>query len=283
MDFKQVPLRPMHHVARQDQKLTPLHVPKGRLKLFSWNAGGLSTERYWELIQWISLQQFDIVILQESRWNYAAEWQLADWNVIHSASQVRRSAGLLVLVAKSFCKASHLRLADIIPGRLLHIRLESSRRSIDLIAGYQFVDDRTPVSKTGRATFWDTLDRLLHALPKRNTLVLAGDWNCSVGNLPPHTACASFRHCGRRLEGPRHYDQEVFEQILSVHSLAALNCFDHRLGPTYVNQHQASRIDFICTRLPTADGLAKAPALLESFPLQTGSQGHRPLCDHNCT
>lgn len=50
------------------QPLAHTHVPKRRLKIFSWNAGGLSSLRYWELLRWLHAQQFDLVILQESRW-----------------------------------------------------------------------------------------------------------------------------------------------------------------------------------------------------------------------
>lgn len=164
-DFAQVPEAPVTTApASTAQPLTGSHVPSKRLKLFSWNAGGLSTERYWELLRWLEIHTFDVVILQESRWAYDAEWQLDKWTAIHSAGTKRRSAGLLVLISKAFCKTSMIRLADIIPGRLLHIRLESSKRSIDLIARYQRVDDRTPASKDGRATFWDTLDSTLHGL-----------------------------------------------------------------------------------------------------------------------
>lgn len=147
----------------------------------------------------------------------------------------------------------------MIAGRLLLVRLESSRRSIDIITGYQYVDDRTPSSKHNRSFFWDSLDKLLHSLPKRNTLVLAGDWSYSL--RIPHTGCATFKHGDRRVAGPQHYDQAVFEQLLVTHSLVALNSFDAELGPTYVNHHHASRIDCVCARYPEADGQAKSPVV----------------------
>lgn len=140
MDFAHVPDTSLSTTSTS-QRLTPQHVPTKRLKIFTWNAGGLSTSRYWELLRWLELQSIDLVVLQESRWGIDAEWQLPHWHVIHSAGPKARSAGLLVMVAKTFCKQSQIRLADILPGRLLHIRLESSRRSIDVVVGYQYVDD----------------------------------------------------------------------------------------------------------------------------------------------
>lgn len=85
MDFNQVPYpQPRDHI--DYQPLPDLHVPKKKLKLFSWNAGGLSSERYWELLRWIDGQQFDVAIVQESRWAHDGEWQLPRWSVIHTAS-----------------------------------------------------------------------------------------------------------------------------------------------------------------------------------------------------
>lgn len=74
------------------------------------------------------------------------------------------------------------------------------------------------------------LDRLLHNLPKRNTVVLAGDWNGSLGRIPPHTGSSTFLHQGRTVTGPQRYDQAVFEALLRTHSLVALNSFDMRVG-----------------------------------------------------
>lgn len=158
-------------------------------------------------------------------------------------------------IAKSIREASHIRLATVIPGRLLHLRHESIRKAAGLIAGYQFMGDRSSASKDGRAMFWDKLDCMLQHTPEtQHSLIVAGDWTCIVGHRPLHTGSATFRHRGQRATGPHSYDQACFERFLVAHSYVALNSFGRRLCPTDLNHHHVSRIDLVRARISTADG-----------------------------
>ena len=52
----------------------PSSMRKGRLNVFSWNCGSM-TQTNWDLFQqWLSMQSFDIVLLQETHWQFSSEW-----------------------------------------------------------------------------------------------------------------------------------------------------------------------------------------------------------------
>lgn len=52
----------------------------------------------------------------------------------------------------------------------------------EILNVYQFAFKQSAL--TSRSQLWDVLHKWMKMLPLRNTLVLAGDWNTSVGALP---------------------------------------------------------------------------------------------------
>lgn len=215
--------------------------------------------------------------VQETRWSFTTGWCTNNWLAIHTATGVHRSGGILLLLSKRFCSERMVRRCDIVPGRLLHAGLKSTRRPIDLLIGYQHMEDGNGHTKALRQEFWNLLDKTIRTIPTRNTPILAGDWNCSLRAHTPHVGTNGFTWQDSRRTGPLHYDVDTFEAILHHHDLQALNSFDGGLPPTYVNGLQASRIDFIIARIATADASARKICVLDTMPLQHPNHGHRPL------
>ncbi|CAE7787920.1 dbo [Symbiodinium microadriaticum] len=128
--------------------------------------------------------------------------------------------------------------------------VQSGRLPIDVVALYQWVD-QGPTDQRGlprRARIWKLLDRLMTALPKRNLLALAGDFN-SV--LKPGGA-----HVGHGVLSTSRHQPEELVRLLQSHDLCVLNSWKSarpQACSTFYHGETKSQIDFIVTRLTTVD------------------------------
>ena len=90
---------------------------KPRLRYLVWNAGGLP---YDEWMIWASSAAYDLIVATETRMRFTSEWQVPGWTCVHSGHP---NAGILVMVACKFCASDGLSWREVLPGRLVHLRL----------------------------------------------------------------------------------------------------------------------------------------------------------------
>ena len=257
------------------------NTPRKRLTCMTWNGGGLSNHRLDELKQWLFQQHIQIAVVTETRWSFDSTWSDGSWHHVHSTDPNHRGSGVLILVAKALCDANCLRWNAIIPGRLLHVRLHLTPRNIDILGSYQHVFSRDKECLQRRAKFWASLEQQIQMIPNRNTVILLGNFNCSLSSTPGVSGTSTFRWNNAQVRGQQHADCERFAQILRSCGLVALNAWDSSLGPTFIHQGYASRIDFICTRQQLADGRARQIQYLWEAPfLPPGHFGHAPMVCH---
>ena len=258
-----------------------LHVAKRRLKIITWNPGGLSLERFDEVRQWLLQQGADVVFLVETRWQYTQEWQDQHWNCIHSGGTDSRSSGIMCLISRRLARLQQIRWIDVVPGRLLHVQLQFKGRSIDVLGCYQFSNTHTKQRHLDRQTWWNQLDKCVSDLSRRNLLVVAGDFNCSVDTIHGHVGHHAYSWQGKIKTGADHADKGAFAALLRHHGLVALNSWDATQGPTYVKGSAHSRIDFILVRKQMADGLARSAKHVWEAPfLAPKPDGHAPIFAH---
>ena len=261
--------------------------PEPRIKFLSWNAGGLPSERNLELQAWLRSPEghdVQIAVVQETHWRGPLEYRTDRFFAVHSGS-TKSEAGLLVLVDKQAFAESTIQHREIIPGRLLHVRVETSP-CLDLVVGYQHAWSlpRANVAATAakdavlakRAEFWAQLTTLLSALPVRNRVLFLGDLNTTFG-----TEGSSVGRGILTRQGSHAPDTPVAQDMLRSLDLVVLNSW----GPvglracTFVPacKRGHSQIDFAIMRKPEADALARctAPKLLPFVP-HTGMR-HLPL------
>ena len=101
-----------------------------------------------------------------------------------------------------------------------------------------------------RAQCWALLDQALSALPQRNLLCVAGDFNTDL--LPAYPYVGVPFQSGSAPRQPA-MDQPRLQAMLAHHQLCALNTW--RPEATYCDaQGHASRVDFVLTRLHQAKG-----------------------------
>ena len=225
-----------------------------RLLIWSWNAGGLTSELWQELLLTLeSMPQVlrpQIVLIQESHWTeaIAPNFKTDSWTVITSPAVDCKAAALVILLDKQVCSCGTLTYADPLPGRVQHARIETSKWTVDLFNVYQKPHsnqkDHSQPSKELRRHVWQVLRKQLGRIPARHTLIIGRDHNCG---LTP-SACA----------GPNPMpDQHLLQKLLEDHQLIQTNSWTRKAGPTYLHHAGHSMIDHLIIRQSQADNLAR--------------------------
>ena len=246
---------------------TGLKHARTRLRALTLNVGILSTDAYDELMTTLATQRrWDVVMLQEIGWKMDKMYSTAEWHVVCSGQKDDKNSGVITMIARRLCDAEHLRFQTPKPGRILHVQITQSFQTFDVVNVYQFAWNHTvpvEVMISKRDQVWQKLGGLLAQLPKRNILLLAGDFNTSATSMP--------RLVGRGIAVPDTVvpDQGAFVALLETHSLVALNTWGKsRHCHTFsLNERVKSQIDFVLTRCRTADSLARCASVCNTLCL----------------
>ena len=271
--------RPLPASSRHDVATCNSHNQDHRcLRVMVWNCGGLAVAKLDEIKLWLAQQRIDVALLIETRWTFEGESQDDAWLSIHTGSTSHRGMGILCLVAKRVCKMDQLRWRPIVEGRLLHVQLRMGSRCIDILGCYQHTQASNKLRQQERLSWWNQLDQTLNSLARRNVLIMGGDFNCSLPQASSYTGPAEFRWKGSLTTGAVHADQGHFLRVIKNHGITALNTWDISLGPTFVQAQHCSRIDFMFTRKPHANGVAKDIKYVAYAPfVQDNMEGHIPM------
>ena len=251
--------------------------PRNRLLILQWNVGGLSSSRYHELCHWLEVQQISIALIQETRWRNAMEWQDSKWIGIHSGD-AKESAGVMMLIRKHVISQANLAWQEIVPGRVLHVRLHGRVRHYDILNVYQYTYSKPNLDlrKQILAKLLQTIERL----PRRNQFFMGGDFNCHLPRISDLTGTDYYVWQRLRAKETQHADSDVLQNLVVKMGLAALNTWNPRLGPTFVRRASVgsfhSRTDFGFMRATAADGISKQPVNLADFPMLSDT-GHYAL------
>ena len=273
---KELEGKPVRSIVREPPGTRP--TKKSRLHIFLWNPGALSTSRFQELLLWLNANKVGLAIIPETRWSLETDWSTvapdgSRWHCVHTG-RPGHSGGVMILLSASTCRAQDLHWQVVCQGRLLHVRISTGSRATDVLGLYQYVhrDDNRVLRQQ---LLMQLKDYLVH-LPKRNTLILAGDFNTSMTTLPGFVASSTFQWKGGRTQGAQHSDTSDLMQVLQQQGLVAFNTWNGTHGPTFVGPHHVSRIDFLLTRRHSADHAAKKVRQVTDFPMLL-AQGHVPL------
>ena len=199
-------------------------------------------------------------VLTETRWQFSSEWSNQKWNLVHSGSSDDRSDGILILLRRHICPSECIGITEHLVGRLIQIRIHFQARSFDLFCCYQYVDNRSLTTKQQRSLFWSTLQQGLDIVPNRNSLLIAGDFNCSLQQDGHHVGTTHFKWCNAKQTGRQHSDAKIFHELLHRFDLTVLNSWNAAAPPTFCNGYLASRIDFFITRHADSDLFSKQVA-----------------------
>ena len=243
-----------------------------RLYVLRWNVGGLSTGLFDELLAWLALpqqQHIGAVLLQETHWQHQSEWCSGEWTCINSGDPLHKFAGVMCMLSHKFFQPQQVRHHALIEGRLLHVRAGALDDAVDFLCVYQHPwNVRVPKQELQkrRDDLWKQLDRATSALPKRNLLVLGGDFNVQ---LAPHGRVVGTAVQHRHAHDQVAEDSDKLLDILTMHDLCAVNTWR---GPkssmvTYRMGKHGTQIDFIITRRGSADVITKTSKPMPDFPV----------------
>ena len=79
----------------QPVRYTRHFAPRHRLQVGQVNVGGLSQQRLLEVKQWALAAEIDVLIVQETRWSFEAEWSDQHWHHVHTGTADDRANGLI--------------------------------------------------------------------------------------------------------------------------------------------------------------------------------------------
>ena len=230
-------------------------VAEHRLRILSYNVGGVTSELYDLFCRWLREQrEADVILLQEIHHGLGRDestWSIPGWSFVVAPDARNRHSGVAAVISHKVAVPDNISFCTWSSGRVLQIRCEGDKASLDLFCVYQWVrNEAYPEHReTQRAQVWNALSRALHTVPASNLLVVGGDFNTGVA--PERGLVGKGVH---RISSSKQ-DAE-FAALLQTHKLCALNTW----GParasfcaTYVNGQQSSQIDFLLTRRNAAD------------------------------
>ena len=273
------------------QNPTSNHSPPasvGYYRVMTWNCGGLNVLRYRELIAWLQqLRQHtpvDIVCIQETRWKDCSEFSSEDWNCVHSGTGDAH-AGVLFMIHRSVAPVTSIRFNHLVLGRMLHIRIETNP-AVDLLGVYQHawnvqsnprqlsLEQRTQELLRHRSHIRDVVSSWTRSIPKRNSLMVLGDFNAALSEHKPNIGPGTQPHAHQ------HPDQADFQSLIVSTGLNALNTWGrsgNKAGTFVMHNGAKVQIDYMFSRLPCEPRLLTATAVPEAPVVHPTGFRHIPV------
>ena len=283
------------------------------LRVLSWNPGHLGAQQWPEIKDWLQSEAqavCDVLLLQETHWSSSAQFTVAGWTCISSASPnqskpepkakpkgrskkpkspaaeatgaeeagaeeaaITRADGVIVLLSPRI-GAGQIRWREHKVGRLLEARFVYEGCPFVVLCVYQHVwsSAKTPQqNRKDRGALVAALSKAVKQVPSRVSLVVAGDLNSSLSPSP-------------RLVGPctcataHRHDSEGLQELVVSHKLVALNTWHASQPHTYTQQGTSSQIDFVLTKEIQAGGQSKWARPLHDWHLGSWTVGgHAPV------
>ena len=253
---------------------------KFELEVLSWNAGGLTSRYFDELLSLLDTQEYRrirIVSLQETHWSTSSVFSKGNWHVVSSSVSQGRKAGVMTMIHKSLCTLSDLRSNEIIKGRLHQVRLPWQNSHIQVITGYQHVW-QSQITKSEnieqRREWSEQLSKSLSRLPQRDRVLVCADFNSVAKRELPWVGPCALPNTNRAKKHLR-----PINDFCREHNMVALNTFACKRPHTFQNGSTKTQIDFILMRQKDAVHKAKQAKPQHSFPVGATRQGpgHNPI------
>ena len=251
-----------------------------RLRVQTWNMGGCSSDAYDVLCEWLERQQdLGVLLLQETHWGLGhaeGQWCTNGWTWFSSPDPARRYAGVAIVVSHRLAPATACTFCTWVPGRILQVRVECAQLNLDLVTVYQWVREvsYSAERQEQRTQIWHQLGRVVHSIPKRNLLVVGGDFNAGL------QAHSNLIGKGLLPGSADRVDPEL-QDLIEATQLCVLNTWGSSRPAkcaTFCNGQQRSQIDYLMVRKHAADHVARSacPDTEDLTPWRQGPK-HRKL------
>lgn len=150
-----------------------------RLRLATWNVRGLGNKEA-ELNDVLRKQKVNIAIITETKKKLKGTKDMNDYTMIYSGvSQEKRACcGVAILIDNKW--KSKIVNYTYINERILITRLKIDRGHLTILGVYAPEEGK----KEETQTFYEELQKVLNKINKNDFIVLSGDLNARVGNIP---------------------------------------------------------------------------------------------------
>ena len=280
------------------RQAVPTNRTARRIRLVSWNAGGLMDTRYQEVLAWLEAEAqagrpVDILTLQETCWKQDMEYRTScgttdeayqAYHVVHSTGGDK--SGIMIMVRQGLLPAHSIQYVPLVPGRVVHLRLRFPT-PLDILCMYQVSWNVAKSTLEGhkvtallkqRARIWRHLEQWLRTIPGRHGCLIVGDLNTPLN--PEPGVCGPVpvvQHIAQQ-------DQAELQAILRTFSCCALNSWTGTgaqartfIPPTGDQASQGTRIDFVIARGGLIDNEAKKAGVISAPFVPTSGARHRPV------
>ena len=258
------------------------------LNYLSVNLGGLPVSKFDELLHYGHSHSVDVLAVTETRRKPSMCWQSGAYRVIQSGEGDTAASNSYAGVMLAVAGKGDISYEEVVPGRILHVRLSpscattcsspsrSSPPPLNIIAFYNKYlaqgpaddGDDTAVPLEVRSNLWSKLDSLIKSLPRRQGLLLLGDFNCHV---PRHAPYVAEPEPSNNLSP----DGDELLTLLERHDLRMQNTGCRHKAVTFSSSVQVpprlgSRPDFVIIR-SSMRRLASQVRVQWTLPFQTAS------------
>ena len=269
-----------------------------RLRLMTWNCGGLHGDKYQELLHWLQAEHhagrtIDICCLQETCWRQDHEFVTdpcevggLTWYAVQSSG--KDTAGLLCLVRTGLVSSENIRTNVLAAGRAMHLRL-LVEVPLDLLCLYQYAwnpqkgtlegSNKTEALLKQRRGLWRAVDKWVAGLSQRNSCILLGDFNTPIR---PETSLAG--NGVATLQAAHQQDQGEFQELIKTHHLCLLNTWSGGgaaartfIPPRSQDRGHGTQIDFIAVKGALNDAEARRARPVNADIVPTSGARHRPV------
>ena len=160
-------------------RLTPTHnLPKNDTIIGTWNVRTLyACGKVKELTHELDRYRWDVLGLAEVRWTSCGETTTEEGHKIwYSGEDSRHQHGVGFIVNKN--KINSVISCTPISSRLISIRIAARPLNITIIQVYA---PTTDYDDDAVETFYEELENIIKVTPKKDFLVIQGDWNAKIG------------------------------------------------------------------------------------------------------
>ena len=240
---------------------TAKHGTGKRIKCITFNISGASSSAWQECMAWLqdNQQPKDVALAQETHWKGegSRDFVSGPWFAVTTGAVASDSkAGLAVLVHKRLGGPEQISAQTHLKGRLMHVRIHQGENCIDVINLYQHVW-RSQLDKDSnikcREGVWKKLRQVTTKIPQQNTLVVGGDFNCTIRRMKHHIGSAIVE--AREPAA----DQEELLGHLQDFGMTLLNTWHAKPAYTCQTGDSQTQIDFILCREQHADKIDSKP------------------------
>uniref|UniRef100_A0A670JDU5 Endonuclease/exonuclease/phosphatase domain-containing protein n=1 Tax=Podarcis muralis TaxID=64176 RepID=A0A670JDU5_PODMU len=119
----------------------------------------------------------DILGISELKWTGMGEFSSDDYHIYYCGQETRKRNGVALIVNKRVVKA--VLGCNLKNDRMISIRIQGRPFNITVIQVYA---PTTGAEETEIDQFYEDLQDLIEMTPKKDVLLIIGDWNAKVGN-----------------------------------------------------------------------------------------------------